>query len=117
MHAFECIADLVRGGLPWASADFYSNADRLLVVIQGSGAVRPGVWSRKAVMNEGLNVGRMLKHAAYSACILSMPRTIARSSSVPHPPHSLPTAFPSHRLAPSCRIWMRPWPRATALSS
>ena len=78
MHAFDCIPDLVRRGLPGASADFYSNADGLLVVIQGSGAVRPGVWSRKAVMNEGLNVGRMLKHAASSACILSAPPTIAR---------------------------------------
>jgi hypothetical protein len=71
-HEMETAYDCVRVAVPlptdtdavagepqcdvFVSRDYDTNRGTLMLVIQGSGAVRPGVWSRKAVINEGLDV-------------------------------------------------------------
>lgn len=42
------------------SDDFYTNAGRCLVLIQGTGAVRAGQWARSLCVNESLTMGSML---------------------------------------------------------
>lgn len=44
----------------FVSDDFDSNTGRCLVLIQGSGAVRAGVWARGVCVNEGLVLGSIL---------------------------------------------------------
>ena len=46
----------------YLSSDFYRNDGKLLVIIQGSGAVRPGVWARALVINESLRLGSMFPY-------------------------------------------------------
>eukprot|EP01029_Cantina_marsupialis_P010793 TRINITY_DN244759_c0_g1_i1.p1 TRINITY_DN244759_c0_g1~~TRINITY_DN244759_c0_g1_i1.p1 ORF type:complete len:711 (+),score=207.76 TRINITY_DN244759_c0_g1_i1:123-2255(+) len=42
------------------SDDFYTNEDRLMVFVQGTGAVRPGQWARALCLNESLDHGSIL---------------------------------------------------------
>ena len=42
------------------SQDFYTNTDRCLVLIQGSGECRAGFWARSLCINENLYYGSML---------------------------------------------------------
>lgn len=43
-----------------------SNVDRALILIQGTGEVRAGVWSRKALINDSLDMGSMLPQLKYA---------------------------------------------------
>lgn len=47
------------------SNDFYSNALKALVLIQGTGKVRPGVWSRYCCVNESLDIGSMIPYIVH----------------------------------------------------
>lgn len=42
------------------SEDFHTNKDKCLVLIQGTGAVRAGVWARSVCVNQNLHLGSML---------------------------------------------------------
>ena len=44
------------------SLDFFSNRNKLLVIIQGRGEVRAGQWSRKACINDNLEFGSILPY-------------------------------------------------------
>ncbi|KNC45961.1 UPF0528 protein [Thecamonas trahens ATCC 50062] len=44
------------------SRDFYTNKDKLMVLIHGAGAVRAGMWARKLCMNNTLDEGSMLPY-------------------------------------------------------
>lgn len=44
----------------WVSDDVTTNDGTMLVLIHGSGAVRPGQWARKLCMNDSLDDGSML---------------------------------------------------------
>ncbi|XP_047503068.1 cotranscriptional regulator FAM172A homolog [Penaeus chinensis] len=44
------------------SKDFMTNDDKVLVLIQGSGAVRAGQWSRKLTVNEGIEAGTQIPY-------------------------------------------------------
>ncbi|XP_037772774.1 cotranscriptional regulator FAM172A homolog [Penaeus monodon] len=44
------------------SSDFMTNDDKILIVIQGSGAVRAGQWSRKLTINEGIESGTQIPY-------------------------------------------------------
>ena len=46
----------------YASADVESNSDKLLLLIQGSGVVRPGQWARSVCTNESLTTGAILPY-------------------------------------------------------
>ena len=48
------------------SADLFTNFDKCLVLIQGTGPVRAGIWARGACMNNGLNMGSMLPMLEYA---------------------------------------------------
>jgi hypothetical protein len=39
------------------SQDFWTNTDKCVVMIHGSGAVRAGQWARSVCINDGLNTG------------------------------------------------------------
>ena len=49
-------AGYARGSRARGSPDFYTNQERMLIVLQGSGPVRAGIWSRKALINESIQV-------------------------------------------------------------
>lgn len=62
----------------FVSADWKDNTKRALVLIQGTGEVRAGVWSRKAMINESLNCGSMLPQIKFAvangmACLVMNP--------------------------------------------
>lgn len=40
----------------YISKDALTSTDTLLVLLQGSGTIRPGQWSRRVIMNESLEV-------------------------------------------------------------
>ncbi|KAJ5078108.1 hypothetical protein M0811_05366 [Anaeramoeba ignava] len=42
------------------SQNLYQNEDKLLILVQGSGEVRPGIWTRKFCVTQGLNRGSMI---------------------------------------------------------
>ena len=42
------------------SQDWEQNTSKALLLIQGAGAVRPGIWARSVVINESLETGSML---------------------------------------------------------
>lgn len=44
------------------SSDFMTNHDKILVLIQGSGAVRAGQWSRKLTINNSIDVGTQIPY-------------------------------------------------------
>jgi hypothetical protein len=44
----------------YISNDFFTNDKGCLLMIQGSGAVRPGIWARQVCINEGLDTGAMV---------------------------------------------------------
>lgn len=44
----------------YVSPDLETNTDKLIVLVQGSGAVRPGQWARALCINESLDHGSML---------------------------------------------------------
>uniref|UniRef100_A0AAR2M1B4 Arb2 domain-containing protein n=1 Tax=Pygocentrus nattereri TaxID=42514 RepID=A0AAR2M1B4_PYGNA len=44
----------------YLSEDALTNADKLLVLIQGSGVVRVGQWARRLIINEDLNSGTQI---------------------------------------------------------
>ncbi|XP_063602530.1 cotranscriptional regulator ARB2A homolog [Penaeus indicus] len=44
------------------SRDFMANEHKVLVLIQGSGAVRAGQWSRKLTINEGIEAGTQIPY-------------------------------------------------------
>ena len=46
----------------FASPDIMTNEDKLLVLIQGSGKVRAGQWSRKLIINESLEHGTQVPY-------------------------------------------------------
>jgi len=55
----------VPGCIPiFVSRDLIDNKDKLLLLIQGSGAVRPGQWARSVVINDSLEVGSMLPYVS-----------------------------------------------------
>jgi len=39
------------------SQDFYTNKNKCLVLIQGTGAVRAGIWARSVCINNSLQLG------------------------------------------------------------
>ena len=39
-----------------------TTASKLLLLVQGSGVVRPGQWSRSVIINEGLGLGTMFPY-------------------------------------------------------
>ena len=41
--------------------DFFTNEYGCLVMIQGSGPVRPGIWARQCCINESLDIGAMIR--------------------------------------------------------
>ena len=43
----------------YVSDDFETNKDRCLILIQGTGAVRAGVWARSVCVNDNLSLGSM----------------------------------------------------------
>ncbi|VDM61084.1 unnamed protein product [Angiostrongylus costaricensis] len=45
----------------YASSDFRDKST-VVLIIHGSGAVRPGQWSRRLILNEGLNVGSQIPY-------------------------------------------------------
>ncbi|KAE9417288.1 hypothetical protein Angca_007577, partial [Angiostrongylus cantonensis] len=49
------------GSFVYASSDF-RHKSTVLLIIHGSGAVRPGQWSRRLILNEGLNVGSQIPY-------------------------------------------------------
>lgn len=51
----------------FVSADWKDNTKRALILIQGTGEVRAGVWSRHAMINESLNCGSMLPQIKFAA--------------------------------------------------
>ncbi|CAF4567093.1 unnamed protein product [Rotaria sp. Silwood2] len=44
----------------FTSNDFKTNENGCLILIQGSGVVRPGQWARSCCINESLDIGSML---------------------------------------------------------
>jgi hypothetical protein len=44
----------------FTSNDFETNENGCLILIQGSGVVRPGQWARSCCINESLDIGSML---------------------------------------------------------
>jgi hypothetical protein len=44
----------------FTSNDFKTNQNGCLILIQGSGVVRPGQWARSCCINESLDIGSML---------------------------------------------------------
>ncbi|ROT74273.1 hypothetical protein C7M84_007206 [Penaeus vannamei] len=46
----------------FVSSDFMTNHDKILVLIQGSGAVRAGQWSRKLTINNSIDVGTQIPY-------------------------------------------------------
>lgn len=48
------------------SADYYENTEKLLVLIQGSGDVRAGVWSRSVCFKSSLHQGSMFPCVEYA---------------------------------------------------
>jgi hypothetical protein len=44
----------------YASPDFFTNEERLLCLIQGTGNVRAGIWARSVCINESLELGSVL---------------------------------------------------------
>jgi hypothetical protein len=44
----------------FTSSDFQTNENGCLILIQGSGVVRPGQWARSCCINESLDIGSML---------------------------------------------------------
>lgn len=48
----------------FTSNDFKTNENGCLVLLQGSGVVRPGQWARSCCINETLDIGSMLKLGA-----------------------------------------------------
>jgi len=44
----------------FTSNDFQTNENGCLILIQGSGVVRPGQWARSCCINESLDIGSML---------------------------------------------------------
>eukprot|EP01094_Clydonella_sp_ATCC50884_P023062 TRINITY_DN5431_c0_g2_i3.p1 TRINITY_DN5431_c0_g2~~TRINITY_DN5431_c0_g2_i3.p1 ORF type:complete len:274 (-),score=80.16 TRINITY_DN5431_c0_g2_i3:273-1094(-) len=57
----EAAADEGRGNI-FHSADVLENTDTLLLIIQGSGAVRAGQWARALCINDSLNTGSILPY-------------------------------------------------------
>ncbi|OZJ06702.1 hypothetical protein BZG36_00328 [Bifiguratus adelaidae] len=43
----------------YLSSDALSNTEGLVILIQGSGAVRPGQWARSVIINDSLQMGSM----------------------------------------------------------
>jgi hypothetical protein len=48
------------------SPDLFTNFSTCLVLIQGTGPVRAGIWARGACMNHGLNMGSVLPMLEYA---------------------------------------------------
>jgi len=46
----------------FATPDFYTNEDTLLVLIHGSGVVRAGQWARSIIINKGLKEGSQIPY-------------------------------------------------------
>lgn len=46
----------------FTSEDFSSNEEGCLILIQGSGVVRPGQWARSCCINESLDIGSMFPY-------------------------------------------------------
>ncbi|KAM3581395.1 hypothetical protein VKS41_006220 [Umbelopsis sp. WA50703] len=46
----------------YISQNTLTTADTLLVLLQGSGTIRPGQWSRRVIMNESLELGSMFPY-------------------------------------------------------
>lgn len=44
------------------SSDLFDNPNKLLIIIQGKGEVRPGQWSRKVCINDNLDQGTMIPY-------------------------------------------------------
>lgn len=61
----------------FVSEDLKTNTDKLMIIIQGSGAVRPGQWARALCLNDSLTVGSILPYIeraqslGYSLAILN----------------------------------------------
>lgn len=49
-------------GFFFASEDFLSNEDKLMVIIHGSGVVRAGQWSRRLIINDCIKSGTQLPY-------------------------------------------------------
>nr|CAD7397504.1 unnamed protein product [Timema poppensis] len=46
----------------FVSVDIFSNTDKLLILVHGSGVVRAGQWARSIIINESLQQGSMLPY-------------------------------------------------------
>jgi len=73
----------------FASPDLRTNSDKLLILINGAGAVRGGQWSRKLIINNGLDEGSMLgyieraKSAGYAVLVMNTNHNRVGKNSIP----------------------------------
>lgn len=56
------VVDEDTGEFVFISKDFSRNDEKLLVIIHGSGVVRAGQWSRRLIINDGLEQGSQLPY-------------------------------------------------------
>jgi hypothetical protein len=61
-HFEEHFVDSKKQNNIFLSKDALTNPDKLLIIIQGSGAVRPGQWSRALCINDSLHTGACLDY-------------------------------------------------------
>jgi len=58
----KTVIDEETGEFVFISKDFLENDEKLLVIIHGSGVVRAGQWSRRLIINDGLEQGSQLPY-------------------------------------------------------
>lgn len=71
----------------FVSADLESNANACLVLIQGTGGVRAGIWSRSCCVEASLDIGSMIPYVTWAAklgvsCVIMNPNHNADSESM-----------------------------------
>jgi hypothetical protein len=88
-------ADRIQGEFSTAeifvSHDWKENENKALILIQGSGKVSPGIWSRKAMVNDSLNMGTMLPQVKFAndngmSCLILNPNFQKDDDGVPVEP-------------------------------
>mmetsp|Transcript_9807 Transcript_9807/g.11783 ORF Transcript_9807/g.11783 Transcript_9807/m.11783 type:complete len:317 (-) Transcript_9807:75-1025(-) len=73
----------------FVSPDLNTNTEKLLILINGAGAVRAGQWSRKVIINVGLKEGSMIeyikrfKSTGYSILVLNTNDNASKGKRIP----------------------------------
>ena len=101
-HVYKLLeedCELVRVNLPlnaadgdpvsfiFRSTDFFTNKDKLLVLIHGTGVVRAGQWARRLIINENLDWGTQIPYIkramreGYAVIVLNTNRNRAQDAS------------------------------------